>query len=145
MYMKKMIWDDIPSLDDLEIDWDFRPENPLGKRTWPRVAKNELQSFLEVKNIRVKVVSRNFDHTGFLLDLSRGGSAVLLDTKPVDNQLVKIGFFLGKHKVLAKAIVRNVCPCQGKYRVGMEFVDLTVKDISFIAGLISSKGYGMLA
>ena len=30
--MKAAAWEDIPSLENLEVDWDFEPENALGKR-----------------------------------------------------------------------------------------------------------------
>jgi hypothetical protein len=142
--MDKVNWDDIPSLEGLEVDWQFEPENPLGRREWVRIVKNDLHPLLEVKNIPVKVVSRNFDEKGYLIDIAKNGMAVLLKTQLVVNQQVKIGFFLGKHKVLSRAVIRNIFDEKGRFRTGMEFVDLNKEYESFIVGLISSKGYKAL-
>ena len=41
-------WDEIPSLDDLKVDWDYQPENPNGKRDSKRLTDKELiQLFVE--------------------------------------------------------------------------------------------------
>jgi hypothetical protein len=125
--MDKVNWDDIPSLEGLEVDWQFEPENPLGRREWVRIVKNDLHPLLEVKNIPVKVVSRNFDEKGYLIDIAKNGMAVL-----------------GKHKVLSRAVIRNIFDEKGRFRTGMEFVDLNKEYESFIVGLISSKGYKAL-
>jgi hypothetical protein len=47
MAKEKVNWDDIPSLDGLEVDWQFEPENPLGKRAKVRIANSELYPLLE--------------------------------------------------------------------------------------------------
>ncbi len=141
MATEKTSWDNIPSLENLTIDWEYEPENALGKRAWARIEKTDLHSFLTVEIIAVKIVTRNVDKTGRLIDISISGLAVLLDTQLTDGQPVKVGLFLGKQKVISKAIVRNVCSLKGKYRIGLEFVDLEKEDASFIAGLISSKIY----
>ena len=142
--MGKGNWDDIPSLEGLEVDWQFEPENPLGRRESIRIVKNELHPLLEVKNIPVKVVSKNFDEKGYLIDIAKSGMAVLLNTRLAENQQVKIGLFLGKQKVLSRAVIRNIRDEQGRFRTGMEFVDLLKEYESFIIGLISSKGYKAL-
>ena len=134
-------WDDIPSLDNLTIDWEFEPENALGKRAWVRIDKSDLRSFLTMESIPVKVITRNFDKSGQLVDLSVGGLAVLLSTKLTDGQLVKVGFFLGRQKIISRAVVRNICSLKDKYRVGMEFMDLEKDTSSYVAGIISSKIY----
>lgn len=142
--MDKGNWDDIPSLEGLEVDWQFEPENPLGRREWVRIVKNDLHPLLEVKNIPVKVVSKNFDEKGYLIDIAKNGMAVLLNTRLAVNQQVKIGLFLGKQKVLSRAVIRNISDEKGRFRTGMEFVDLNKEYESFIVGLISSKGYKAL-
>lgn len=139
--MDKGNWDDIPSLEGLEVDWQFEPENPLGRREWVRIVKNDLHPLLEVKNIPVKVVSKNFDEKGYLIDIAKNGMAVLLNTRLVVNQQVKIGLFLGKQKVLSRAVIRNISDEKSRFRTGMAFVDLNKEYESFIVGLISSKGY----
>jgi hypothetical protein len=141
MTKEKANWDDIPSLEGLEVDWQFEPENPLGKRTWVRMERSDLYSLLDVKSIPVKVVSKNFDGKGYLVDIAQSGLAVLLETQLNQDQKVKIGFFLGKQKIVSRGIVRNVLDQQGRYRTGMEFVELGKEYESFIVGLVSSKVY----
>jgi hypothetical protein len=144
MTKKKVNWDDIPSLEGLEVDWHFEPENPLGRREGLRIVKDDLFPLLNVKSIPVKVVSKNFDEKGYLVDIAQSGLAVLLGTQLAENQQVKIGFFLGKQKILSRAIIRNIRDDKGKFRTGMEFVDLNKEYESFIVGLISSKSYKSL-
>jgi hypothetical protein len=141
MAKEKTNWDDIPSLDGLEVDWQFEPENPLGKRAWVRIVNIELFKLLGVKNIAVKVVAKNFDGKGALVDLAQSGLAVLLDTKLAESQQVKVGLFLGKQKILSRAVVRNVQDEEGRYRTGIEFAGLNKEYESFIAGLIASTSY----
>lgn len=141
MAKEKVNWDDIPSLEGLEVDWQFEPENPLGKRAWVRIETRDLHPLLDVKGIPVKVVSNNFDGKGLLVDLAQGGLAVVLDTRLAESQQVKVGLFLGRQKVVTRAVVRNVRDEDGRYRTGMEFVDLKKEYASFIVGLISSKNY----
>ena len=135
-------WDNIPSLEGLEVDWQFEPENPLGKRAWIRIPKGDLSPLLGVKSIPVKVVSHNFDGKGHLVDISQNGLAVFLDNELAVKQQVKVGLFLGKQKILSRAVVRNVRNAGGQYRTGMEFVDLSNEYESYIKGIISSKVYG---
>ena len=137
----KTKWDDIPSLQGLKVDWEYEPENPLGKRVWMRMADHDLLAILGVKRIPIKVVSKNIDETGYLLDLAQGGLAVLLNTQLAVGQAVKLGFFLGKHKVISKAVIRNVRNLEGKHRTGIEFVELAKESETFITGLISAKVY----
>jgi hypothetical protein len=139
MANEKSGWDHIPSLEGLEVDWQYEPENPLGKRAWLRIVNNELHAILGVKNIPVKVVSKNFEETGYLLDVAQGGFAALLKTKLAEGQLLKVGFFLGKQKVISRATVRNVMSLEGRFRAGIEFVELDKELQSYIAGIISSK------
>jgi PilZ domain len=139
MAKEKSGWDQIPSLEGLEVDWHYEPDNPLGKRAWLRIVNNELHAILGVKNIPVKVASKNFEETGYLLDVAQGGFAALLKTKLAEGQLLKVGFFLGKQKVISRAIVRNVMSLEGRFRAGIEFVELDKELQGYIAGIISSK------
>jgi hypothetical protein len=139
MAKEKTGWDQIPSLQGLEVDWQYEPENPLGKRAWLRIVNQELHAILGVKNIPVKIVSKNFEETGYLLDIAQGGFAALLKTKLAEGQLLKVGFLLSKQKVISRAIVRNVMSLEGRFRTGIEFVELDKELQSYIAGIISSK------
>jgi hypothetical protein len=141
MTKQQVNWDDIASLEGLEVDWHFEPENPLGRREGLRIVKGDLYPLLNVKNIPVKVVSKNFDEKGYLLDIAHNGLAVLLGKQLAENQQVKIGLFLGKQRILSRAVIKNVRDDKGRYRTGMEFVDLNKEYESFIVGLISSKVY----
>lgn len=62
---------DISSLVSLEVDWEYEPENPLGKRAWARMANKDLFLLFSVKSIPVRVVSKNYDKSGQLLDISK--------------------------------------------------------------------------
>jgi hypothetical protein len=139
MEKKKPNWDAIPSIVSLKVDWDYEPENPLGKRAWARIANKDLLLLFNVKSIPVKVVSKNYDKTGMLLDVSKKGLAVLLHDLLENKQMVKIGLFLGKEKVITRAIVRNINNVDDKYRVGLEFVDLEERLEEYIIGLSASK------
>jgi hypothetical protein len=141
MAKEKSSWDDIPSLDGLGVDWEYEAENPLGKRGWPRITNNDLYSLLDVKSIPTKVVSADFEQTGHILDISKNGLAVLLSAQLSDGQRVKIGFFLGKRKVVSRAVVRNTCTVEGKFRIGMEFVGLDKDSEAYIVSLGSAKGF----
>lgn len=141
MGKEKTKWDDIPSLQGLEVDWEYVPDNPLGKRVWMRMADRDLLAVLGVERIPIKVVSKYFDETGYLVDLAQGGLAVLLNAQLAVGQAVKLGFFLGKHKVISKALIRNVRSMEGKQRTGIEFVELAKESETFITGLISAKVY----
>lgn len=141
MTKQKGTWDDIPSIGGLEVEWDYEPENPLGKREQVRIGNKDLQSLLGVGRIQVKVAAKNFEGKGLLTDIAQGGIGVFLASKLSEKQPVKIGLFLGKRKLIARAIVRNVTELQGKFRTGMELVDLPKDLEAFIGGLISSKSY----
>jgi hypothetical protein len=134
-------WNDIPSLDNLEVDWDYEPENPLGKRLWSRFGTADLQALLDTGTIPVKVAGRHLSTRGSLLDVSRGGLAMLLDMPMATGQLIRVSLLLGHRKIVSSAIVRNCIPMAGRHRTGVEFVDLDEECATYIAGLISSKIY----
>ncbi|HBG18227.1 MAG TPA: hypothetical protein DDY32_02850 [Desulfobulbaceae bacterium] len=141
MVEKKSSWDDIPPLDGLEVEWEYEPENPLGKRAWARMANRDLFFLFGVKSIPVKVVAKNYDKTGYLLDISKKGVAVLLPAELGCEQPVKVGFFLGGKKVLSRALVRNASEVEGKYRIGLEFIGLEKNLETYIVGLSAAKGF----
>jgi len=132
-------WDDIPSLDGLDVDWDFETENPLGKRKHSRMTKEDISSLFEQNTISVKIVSEKFNTTGTLIDLSEGGIAVGIKRELLNDQKVRIGFFLGEQKITSRAIVRQVKRTKGGYKVGMHFHDIKNEYFQYIAGVYASK------
>jgi hypothetical protein len=136
-------WEEIPSLEGLMVDWDYEPENALGKRKWSRLQTTDLRSSLDAKDIPIKVVTKNINKNGSVIDISIGGLAIILDTRLAVGQLARIGLYLGRQKVISRVIVRNVSPLKGTYRIGMEFVELEEENIAYIAGLISSQMYSV--
>lgn len=141
MTKKKVSWDNIPSLEGLEVDWDYEPDNPLGKRTTVRIGDKQLHSLIAKENTPVKLLTSSLEHKGYLVDISQGGIAVLLDSQLPTGQPVKIGFFLGNEKIVANALVRNIVAVDNKFRTGIEFVGLKKVYDEYIAGLISSSVY----
>lgn len=132
-------WDDIPSLDNLEVDWDYQPVSPLGKRGSVRLLHKELRKLLGVENISVRVVTEKMGITGQLVDVSTTGVAILLDVPLTVSLPVKVGFFLGSQKVVVRALVKNSSTSGSVQRVGLEFVNLNEKASSFIISLVSSR------
>ena len=139
MSEKKASWDDIPSLEDIKVDWEYEPENPLGKRTHERMTATELHSMLDVKRIPVKVAADGFEKKGYLLDLTSAGVAVLLDSRLEKEMPLMIGFFLGQQKIVSKVKVKNVQETDGKYKIGMVFQDIDKEYAEFITGIFTSK------
>lgn len=132
-------WDHIPSLKGLEVDWQYEVENPLGKRAWVRIVSAQFYTLLGVKNIPVKIVSKTFQETGQLLDVSKGGFSVQLKTKLTVGQLLKVGFFIGKQKVISRAVVRYITDLDERFKAGVEFVELDEATKEYIAGLVAAK------
>lgn len=139
--MQKISWDDIPSLDNLEVDWEYTPENTLGKRTHVRISNKDLHRFFSEEQILVRIVSSSLNYTGHLLDISQNGLAVSVKRDLQKGLPVKVGFFIGKHKLVSKGIVRNSIVSENSYRVGIEFIDLQEEDASFIVKLNTSRLY----
>ena len=139
MAEKKTSWDDIPSLDGFEVDWEYEPKNPLGKRAHKRMEARELYPILNVKTIPVKVVANDFEENGYMVDITPVGIAVTLNSVLDRDKPVKVGFFLGEQKIVAKAIVKNVQELDVKYKTGMVFVNLNNEYADFITGLFASK------
>lgn len=136
---KKTSWDDIPSLNGLSVDWEFEPENPEGKRAHKRMMEGELCPVLNMRTIPIKMVTKNFEATGFLVDLTHAGSAICLPKTIAPNVPVKIGFFLGEQKIVSNAVVKHVKKIGNKFKVGLAFVNLTAEYKDFIVGLSASK------
>ncbi len=139
MTEKKASWDDIPSLDGFEVDWNYEPKNPMGKRAHKRMKDSELYPVLGVNSVPVKVAANDLETKGCMVDLTPAGMAVSLGTMFDEGQRVMVGFFLGQQKIVSKAIVKNVQEIDGNYKTGLEFVDLSEEYADYIRGLFSSK------
>ena len=139
MSEKKASWDDIPSLEDLKVDWEFEPENPLGKRAHARMKDTELYSVLDVKSIPVKVVAKDFEGKGYLVNLTAAGLAVNLESRLDKEKPLMVGFFLGQQKIVSKVRVKNVLEAGGKYKTGMVFENLSEEYADFITGISAAK------
>jgi hypothetical protein len=137
--MEKTSWSGIPSLENLEIDWDYSPENPLGKRSWVRISNIDLYQLLDVEYIPIKIVSKTLNKTGQLIDISPNGLGVLVDRGMKEGVLVNVGFFLGKYKVTSRGLVENFMPFENHFRVGIRFIDLQKEHATFIVGINSSR------
>ncbi len=132
-------WDDIPSLGEVEVDWEFTPVNPHGKRKNVRMDNLDLASLFDTKTINVKLIVKQQNVIGPLLDIGEGGIGLnLANTVPL-NQYVKIGFFLGKQKIISRALVRHCSRYDDTYKVGLQFIHFSENNRRFIAGLYAAK------
>ena len=141
---EKKNWHDIPSIEGLEIDWQYEPESTLGKRACPRMTERDVLALFDAQSLPVQVAAKNFGGLGSLVDIGQSGMAVLLDTKLTPSEPVKIGFFLGQQKIASRAVIKNVGDGRGGHRIGMEFMDFKPEYRSYIAGLVSTKSYHAL-
>jgi len=141
MAEKKASWDDVPSLDNLKVDWEFEPENPLGKRRNIRILAKDLNSLLASGTIPIKILVGKKEFRGTISDLSESGAAVMLESPVQVQQKIAIGFFLGKEKIVSRAIVQNCTPTRESCRVGVDFVGLPEQSLKAIQAIIASKNF----
>lgn len=134
---KKTSWDNIPSL-SLGMDWEYKPESPLGKRAFVRINSKDIPKMFAVGDIRVKVATVKHTYTGRLLDISTGGFSMSLPVSLEESQPLKVGFFLGSVKIVSKALVRHTRKIEDQYTTGVEFVDLDSESAGYINGLYAS-------
>ena len=135
----KVSWENIPSLDGLEVDWEFEVENPMGKRSYSRLTIDELRQLLNSEIIPVKLVSERGPSTAFLVDLSQGGICVRTKlSHSGTSELVKLGFILGAHKVISRGIIKHIRQENEWTLLGIEFVGLADEAQDYIAQLFSS-------
>jgi hypothetical protein len=139
MIKENKTWEEIPTLQGLEVDWRYQPERSSDKRVWQRIAARELHSILGVKNIPVKIVMDSFQETGALVNVAPGGMAVLLKTKLKEGQRLKVGLYLGKRSVISRAIIRKIRYLEGSFGTGIEFLNLDKESQGFISGMVTSK------
>ena len=138
---KKTSWDDIPSLEGVGVEWEYKAENSMGKRAYVRINADDLTCLFEVIEVFVKIATTKHTYTGRLLDISKGGISLHMPVVLEENVPIKVGFFLGTVKVISKALVRNTRKTDDpdKYITGIQFVDLNEDIAEYIAGLYASK------
>ncbi len=134
----KKSWDDIPSLDGLSVDWEFEPDNPLGKRQYMRMTGIQLADLFSKEKMPIKIGSNKREFNGLISDLCEGGLGVdMREELPVD-RVVMVGFFLGKKKIVNRAVVRWCSKNEGHFRTGMMFQQMKEEDTQFISGVYAS-------
>lgn len=137
--MEKKKWDDIPSLQGLEMDWEFKPDNPNGKRVHTRMDEKALASLFDGRSIQVKVATQETTLSGSLHDICEGGLAVRLDRRLEENQAIRVGLFLGAEKIISGAVVKHVQSRDHLYTTGVKFIGLGRNEQQHISSLYASK------
>ena len=139
MSNEKSDWDNIPSLDGLQVDWGFQSESPTGNRAFSRLTIKDLNKLYRNTNIPVKLVTEKGQCTAFQIDLSQGGISLRAELPHTENsQLVKLGFILGKQKVISRGRIKHVRTENEWTILGIEFVGLTGENQEFLAQLYAS-------
>lgn len=136
---KKVNWDSIPSLDGLEIDWEYSARKGRDNRAFVRLNLQDIAQLFEACEIAVKVATVQQMYSGILLDISSGGLALQLAVALEVQQPVKVGFILGTMRIIAKGQVRHVQPLDDGFKIGIQFIDLPLDIGDFIGGLYASK------
>ena len=85
MSNEKSDWDNIPSLDGLQVDWGFQSESPTGNRAFSRLTIKDLNKMYRNTNIPVKLVTEKGQCTAFLIDLSQGGISLRAKLSHTEN------------------------------------------------------------
>ena len=137
--MEKKDWGDIPSLEGLEMDWDYKAESSLGKRAHARLCEEDLIRIFNQPRILVKVATVTGNETGSLHDISEGGLAVILASQLEQDQPLKVGLLLGNEKIISRALVRHVLQRNQQYTAGIMFVDLGNESKSYLASMYATK------
>jgi len=136
---KKVSWDDIPSIDGLGIDWEYKPETILDKRAFVRLDMGVVSRLVEVREIAVRLVTAKQQYEGPLVDVSAGGLALSLPVQLEIDSPVKVGFFLGSAKIISRGKIRHSKAESGRFITGIQFIDLAPESQEYIAGLYAAK------
>ena len=121
MSEKKKDWDEIPSLEGLQMDWDYSGNDSLGNRRFERLTFGDVTEIFEVKAVPVRVATQGFTTDGTMSDISGGGVAVILKKSVEAGQEAKIGFFLGRRKIVSRVVARQRTEIRNGFRIGFEF------------------------
>lgn len=136
---KQVSWDDIPSLEGLGVDWEYNPSARLDKRAFVRMDMEGVSQLVEVRTIEVRLATVNKNHVGTLVDVSAGGIAMTLPVQLEIDQPVKVGFFLGRTKIISRGLVRHAQKKGELFQAGIQFVDLASDLVEYISGLYAAK------
>ena len=137
--MEKKGWGDIPTLEGLEMDWDYSPDCRDGKRLHKRLSKQDVAHIYGDQRIGVKMASASTTFDATLRDLSEGGMGVELDKRLDEYQNLKVGLVLGKEKIIVRAQVRHVRYNDRGYTAGLQFINLEPSIRQFISSMYTSK------
>lgn len=143
MDSKRTTWESIPSIEGLEVDWEYDSEGYQGRRSYARMKNGEISYVLEVKEVLVRVMTGKMDLTGPLNDISQGGLSVILHKRINENMPVKVGLLLGREKIVSRAEIKQVLEVEGKFLIGMQFVDLDEDKAQYIGGIYTSKTFNL--
>lgn len=102
MSEEKKSWDSIPSLDGLQVDWDFQPGNPHGRRSARRLTDREVSRAFGLPYIPIKIATARTISRGILQDISENGLAVRMQDTLQPDEPVKLGFFWESRKSSAR-------------------------------------------
>ncbi len=121
------------------MDWEFKPESPLGKRSFIRLTNEDIFELFEVKDIIVTIATAKQNYTGRLCDISKGGLSLNVAILLEIYLPIKVGLFLGNVKIISKGLVKHTTQIGERYITGIQFVDLDEKSAEYINGLHASK------
>ena len=76
---QKKSWEDIPSLDGLSVDWDFKAPASTDNRSHTRLNAEDLRELFAKGAIPAKLAVAGETRDARLVDLSRGGVALSLE------------------------------------------------------------------
>lgn len=138
---KKKSWDDIPSLEGLEMDWEYTTESSDNRRSSPRLHMEAVAKLFEVKEILVKIATASQTHTARLLDLNEGGACLEVPVRLEVLLPVRVGFFLGQMKIISKAEVRHVRKQGERYATGVKFIGLDKETAAYLRELHGAQIY----
>ncbi|MDD2463999.1 MAG: PilZ domain-containing protein [Desulfobulbus sp.] len=135
----KKLWEDIPSLEGLSVEWDYAPESARDQRMHVRLAMPVVGKLIDVAEIVVKMATSKATYEGRLIDISEGGLAIRLPVALATDLPVKVGLILGQTKIIARAQVRHVQAEEGGFVTGLQFVGLSAENAQYISGLYAAK------
>lgn len=113
-----------PPIESLEVGWEYDAEGYQGRRSYARMKNGEISYVLKVKEVLARAMTGKMDLAGPLNYISQGGLSVILHKRINENMPVKVGLFLGSEKIVSRAEVKQVVDVDGKFHIGMQFVNL---------------------
>lgn len=137
--MEKKGWGDIPTLEGVEVDWDYCPSCRDGKRLHKRLTSADVAHIYGNRQVPVKMAGATAAFDATLRDICEGGLGVELGERLDEFQRLKVGLLLGAEKIVAGVQVRHVRYDNNRYIAGLQFINLEPSIRKFIAGMYTSK------